>query len=54
MRASEALSIRLADCDVNANPPKLLIRGEYCKNKGIAISFLNSGISSATLAMVGI
>ena len=40
MRASEALSIRLADCDVNANPPKLLIRGEYTKTKVSRLVFL--------------
>ena len=33
MRASEALSIRLVDCDLRANPPRLQIRGEYTKTK---------------------
>jgi integrase len=40
MRASEALSIRLADCDLTTNPPKLLIRGEYTKTKVSRIVFL--------------
>ena len=40
MRASEALSIRLADCDLNTNPPKLLIRGEFTKTKVSRFVFL--------------
>ena len=40
MRASEALSIRLADCDLNMNPPKLLIRGEFTKTKVSRFVFL--------------
>jgi integrase len=40
MRASEALSIRLADCDLTTNPPKLLIRGEFTKTKVSRFVFL--------------
>jgi integrase len=40
MRASEALSIRLIDCDLNAHPPRLQIRGEYTKTKVSRIVFL--------------
>ena len=40
MRASEALSIRLADCDLSTNPPKLLIRGEFTKTKVSRFVFL--------------
>jgi integrase len=40
MRASEALSIRLADCDLRATPPRLQIRGEYTKTKVSQFVFL--------------
>ena len=40
MRASEALSIRLVDCDLKANPPRLQIRGEYTKTKVSRFVFL--------------
>jgi integrase len=40
MRASEALSIRLVDCNLNANPPRLQIRGEYTKTKVSRFVFL--------------
>ena len=40
MRASEALSIRLVNCDSSTNPPKLLIRGEYTKTKVTRFVFL--------------
>jgi integrase len=40
MRASEALSIRLADCDLRANPARLQIRGEYTKTKVSRFVFL--------------
>ena len=40
MRASEALSIRLVDCDLRANPPRLQIRGEYTKTKVSRFVFL--------------
>jgi integrase len=40
MRASEALSIRLADCNLDINPPKLIIRGEFTKTKVSRIVFL--------------
>ena len=40
MRASEALSIRLVDCEPSTNPPKLLIRGEYTKTKVTRFVFL--------------
>jgi len=40
MRASEALSIRLVDCELSNNPPRLLIRGEYTKTKVSRFVFL--------------
>jgi integrase len=40
MRASEALSIRLADCDLRTNPARLQIRGEYTKTKVSRFVFL--------------
>ena len=40
MRASEALSIRLADCDMNTSSPRLLIRGEFTKTKVSRFVFL--------------
>ena len=40
MRASEALYTRLIDYDLSANPPKLLIRGEYTKTKVSRFVFL--------------
>jgi integrase len=40
MRASEALSIRLVDCNLDANPPRLQIRGEYTKTKVSRFVFL--------------
>ena len=33
MRATEALSIRICDLSLNADPPKILVRGEYTKTK---------------------
>jgi integrase len=32
MRATEALSIRICDLDLESNPSKLFVRGEYTKN----------------------
>ena len=40
MRASEALFTRLIDYDLSANPPRLLIRGEYTKTKVSRFVFL--------------
>jgi integrase len=40
MRASEALYTRLIDYDLSANPPRLLIRGEYTKTKVSRFVFL--------------
>ncbi|HEY7570067.1 MAG TPA: site-specific integrase [Nitrososphaeraceae archaeon] len=40
MRASEALCTRLIDYDLGADPPKLLIRGEYTKTKVSRTVFL--------------
>ena len=33
MRATEALSIRLKDLDLESNPAKLIIRGQYTKTR---------------------
>jgi integrase len=40
MRASEALYTRLIDYDLDANPPRLLLRGEYTKTKVSRYVFL--------------
>ena len=44
MRASEALSVRLVDCDLSSNPPKLSIRGEYTKTKVSRFVFLTQEV----------
>jgi integrase len=40
MRATEALSIRLKDVDLNADPIKVFIRGEYTKTNLSCFVFL--------------
>jgi integrase len=42
MRAVEALSIRNKDLDLQSNPAKLFVRGEYTKTKSDRIIFLTS------------
>ena len=45
MRAVEALSIRIKDVDLQSNPPKLFVRGEYTKTKSDRTIFLTSEMS---------
>ena len=33
MRASEAISVRICDLDIDSNPPRLYLRGEYTKTR---------------------
>lgn len=40
MRATEALSIRIKDLDLESNPAKLFVRGEYTKTKSDRTIFL--------------
>ncbi len=40
MRAVEALSTRITDLDLDFNPPKLFVRGEYTKTKVDRLIFL--------------
>jgi integrase len=44
LRATEALSIRLKDVDVNSNEPKLIIRGEHTKTKTDRYVFLTKEV----------
>jgi integrase len=45
MRAVEALSIRIKDLDLQSNPSKLFVRGEYTKTKSDRTIFLTSELS---------
>jgi integrase len=45
MRAVEALSIRIKDLDLNSNPAKVFVRGEYTKTKVDRIVFLTEEIT---------
>ena len=45
MRAVEALSVRIKDIDVDSNPSKLFVRGEYTKTKVDRIIFLTEEIT---------
>jgi integrase len=42
MRAVEALSVRLTDIDLQSNPPKLSVRGEFTKTRTDRTIFLTS------------
>jgi integrase len=44
MRASETLYTRLIDYDLDANPPRLLLRGEYTKTKISRTVFLTQEV----------
>ena len=39
MRATEALSIRICDLDLESNPSKLFVRGEYTKTRSELVLF---------------
>jgi integrase len=45
MRAVEALSIRIKDLDLQSNPPKLFVRGEFTKTKSDRTIFLTLEMS---------
>ena len=45
MRATEALSIRVKDLDLNSNPANLFVRGEYTKTKTDRTIFLTQEIT---------
>jgi integrase len=45
MRAVEALSIRIKDIDLDSNPAKLFVRGEYTKTKVERIIFLTEEVT---------
>lgn len=45
MRAVEALSIRMTDLDLDSNPPKLFVRGEYTKSKADRVIFLTEEVT---------
>jgi integrase len=45
MRAVEALSTRITDLDMDSNPAKLFVRGEYTKTKVDRVLFLTDEVS---------
>jgi integrase len=45
MRATEALSVRIKDLDLKANPAKVFVRGEYTKTKSDRTVFLTEEIT---------
>ena len=45
MRAGEALSIRIKDLDLDSNPSKLFVRGEFTKTRTDRIIFLTDEIA---------
>ena len=45
MRATEALSIRIKDLDLNSGPAKLFVRGEYTKTRTDRIVFLTEEVT---------
>jgi integrase/uncharacterized coiled-coil protein SlyX len=45
MRAVEALSIRIKDLDLNSNPPKLFVRGEFTKTRSDRTIFLTTEVA---------
>jgi integrase len=45
MRAVEALSTRITDLNLDSNPPKLFVRGEYTKTKVDRIIFLTEEVT---------
>ncbi len=44
MRAVEALSVRIKDLDLQSNPPRLFVRGEFTKTRSDRTIFLTSEI----------
>jgi len=45
MRATEALSLRIKDIDVDSNPATLFVRGEFTKTKADRTVFLTQELS---------
>ena len=46
MRATEALSIRICDLDLESNPSKIFVRGEYTKTRSDCTILLTQEIAS--------
>jgi integrase len=46
MRASEALSIRVCDLNLDSNPPRVFLRGEYTKTKADRTVFLTTEVAN--------
>ena len=52
MRAGEALSIRIKDMDLDSNPSRLFVRGEYTKTRTDRIIFITDEAAHQTKIMV--
>ena len=52
MRAVEALSIRIKDLDLQSNPPKLFVRGEFTKTKSDRTIFLTPELKYQLLSWI--
>jgi integrase len=52
MRAVEALSIRIKDLDLQSNPPKLFVRGEFTKTRSDRTIFLTSELRYQLLSWI--
>ena len=52
MRAVEALSIRIKDLDLQSNPPKLFVRGEFTKTRSDRTIFLTSKLRYQLLTWI--
>ena len=53
MRAVEALSTRITDLDIDSNPAKLFVRGEYTKTKVDRVIFLTEEVSQQLKSWLG-
>ena len=54
MRAGEALSIRIKDLDLDSNPSKLSVRGEFTKTRMDRTIFLTDEVDPSIKIMVGL
>ena len=52
MRAVEALSMRIKDLDLQSNPPKLFVRGEFTKTKSDRTIFLTTELKYQLLSWI--
>ena len=52
MRAVEALSIRIKDLDLQSNPPKLFVRGDFTKTRSDRTIFLTSELRYQLLTWI--